>query len=241
MNLKVKFLLVSLVAFLMLVVTPVKAFAAPRFTFTPATGTYTVGSNIVVVLGAESDAEKVLAMDVMGSFDATKLELLSVERVSAPAFNFTFDAGTAKIQNDSGTFEMTLAPTSTSLYDSATVSGPLLTFTFRTKAVGTAIVNLACTQGNTRDTNIANQDGADVVSCAANQSGSYTIVEAASGPTPTSNPAATPTPLTSTSTTTTTTTSTEAELPRTGGFGPTMGLLVFGSVSILSILLLGWL
>jgi hypothetical protein len=204
--------------------------AAPRFTFTPATGSYTVGSNISVVLGAESETEKVLAMDVMGTFDAAKLELLSVEKVSQPAFNFTYDAGAAKIQNDTGTFEVTLTPASTSLYDAATVSGPLLTFTFRAKAAGTAIVNLSCTQGNTRDTNIANQDGADVVSCAANQSGSYTITEPAGGD---AGVISTPAPTSSTTTAT--------ELPQTGGFGTTMGLLIFGSISILSVLLLGWL
>ena len=232
MNQRNGLLLVFTTALLALVVVPVKAYAAPRFTFTPATGSYTVGSNISVVLGAESDTEKVLAMDVVGTFDATKLELLSVEKIlrADPTFNFTFDAGTAKINNDTGSFEMTLAPASSSLYDSMVVSQPLLTFTFRAKAVGNAIVNLACTQGNTRDTNIANQDGADVVSCAANQSGSYTITEGSSAGVPTSPPAATVAPA-----------ATGTELPRTGGFGPTFGLLVFGSVSILSILLLGWL
>lgn len=231
MNQRSKCLLVAFVAFL-LMATPVKALAAPRFTFTPSTGNYTVGSNISVVVGAESDTEKVLAMDVLGSFDATKLELLSVEKVSQPAFDFTYDSGAAKIQNDVGSFEVTLAPASSSLYDSATVSGPLLTLTFRAKAVGTAIVNLSCTQGNTRDTNIANQDGADVVSCADNQSGSYTITEGTGGGS--SSPTATPVPAAGSD-------DTETELPRTGGFGPTMGLLIFGGVSLLSILLLGWL
>jgi len=230
MHRKNKFISIVFVALFLLMVTPVRALAAPRFTFTPSTGSYTVGSNVSVVLGAESDAEKVLAMDVVGTFDATKLELLSVEKIlrADPTFNFTFDSGTAKINNDAGTFEMTLAPASSSLYESIVVSQPLLTFTFRAKAVGTGVVNLTCTQGNTRDTNIANQDAADVVSCAANQSGSYTITE---GSSTTASPTSTPVPATTTG----------SELPRTGGFGPTMGLLVFGSVSILSILLLGWL
>ena len=233
MHRKNKFIAIVFVTLFLLMATPIRAFVAPRFTLTPSTGSYTVGSNVSVVLGAESDTEKVLAMDVVGTFDATKLELLSVEKIlrADPTFNFTFDAGTAKINNDVGTFEMTLAPASSSLYDSIVVSQPLLTFTFRAKAVGTAVVNLTCTQGNTRDTNIANQDGADVVSCAANQSGSYTITES------TGESTASPT-STSTSVPAATTGS---ELPRTGGLGPTMGLLVFGSVSILSILLLGWL
>jgi len=231
MNQRNKCLSVFLAVSFLFATAPVKAFAAPRFTFTPSTGNYTVGTNISVIVGAESDAEKVLAMDVMGTFDATKLELLSVDKVSQPAFDFTYDPGAAKIQNDTGGFEVTLAPASTSLYDSATVSGPLLTLTFRAKAVGTAIVNLACTQGNTRDTNIANQDGADVVSCADNQSGSYTITEGAGGDN-SAAPTATMAPTFDTE---------ETELPRTGGFGPTMGLLVFGSVSLISILLLGWL
>ena len=230
MDRKNKFIFVVFIALFLLIATPARAVAAPRFTFTPSTGSYTVGSNVSVVLGAESDAEKVLAMDVVGTFDATKLELLSVDKIlrADPTFNFTFDSGTAKINNDAGTFEMTLAPASSSLYESIVVSQPLLTFTFRAKAVGTGVVNLTCTQGNTRDTNIANQDAADVVSCAANQSGSYTITE---GSSTTASPTSTPVPATTTG----------SELPRTGGFGPTMGLLVFGSVSILSILLLGWL
>jgi LPXTG-motif cell wall-anchored protein len=203
--------------------------AAPHFTFTPSSGTYNTGQNFSVVLGVDSETEKVVAMDVVGTFDASKLEIVSIDKVSSPAFNFAWDANTPIIHNDSGRFEITLSPISSSVYDGEVAKGQLLTFNFRPKATGTATLNLTCQTGQIVETNIINQASSDVVNCASNQSGSYTINSTGND----SSPTATPAPNGAT-----TAPSPTSALPQTGGTGSTIGLAVFGVVSILGALFL---
>lgn len=212
-----------LTLFLLVSAGSVKAYAAPNFTLTPTTGTYTNGSSFSVVLGADSGTEKVVAMDVVGTFDATRLEITSIEKASSPAFNFEYTSSTAIIHNDTGKFEVTLAPTGSSVYDGVVVNGSLLVINFTTKATGTASLNLTCQSGSVVESNIINQASSDVVDCASNQSGSYAIVAASSGE---AEATSTPTPTLTSETAANTPTS--AELPRTGGVESTVGLMIFG-------------
>lgn len=214
-------------------VSSVKAYAAPRFTITPTSGTYSVGTSFSVIVGVNSDTEKVVAMDVVGVFDKSKLQLISVEKITTPdpAFQFSFDSNTALIHNDTGKFEATLSPLGTSVFDGVVTAQNLLTLYFMPIASGTANVSFSCTQGAVNDSNILNPSSVDVTTCTANDSGSYTIQAAVGGSTTTTS---TPTPTT----TVTTTTSTTAELPKTGGLTTTMGLIVFGAISMASALFL---
>jgi len=204
----------------------VDALAAPHFTFNPATDTKSIGETFSVILGVDSESEKVVAMDVVGTFDASKLEIISIDKVSSPAFNFAWDANTPIIHNDSGRFEITLSPLSSSVYDGEVAKGQLLSFNFRPKAAGVATLNLTCQTGQVVETNIINQSSADVVNCASNQSGSYTINSTGGG-------SAEPTQAAETSTPRPT-----SALPQTGGVGSTVGLAVFGVISILGALFL---
>ena len=210
----------------------VQALAAPHFTFTPTSGTYSVGSTFAVTLGVDSDTEKVVAMDVVGTFDKDRLELVSIDKITTPdpAFQFSYDANTAIIHNDTGRFEVTLSPVGSSVFDGIVAKQGLLTLYFRPKASGTAALNLVCQQGAVNDSNILNPSSVDAVVCASNQSGSYTIQPAVGGVTTTPAPtSATTTPVQSGET---------AELPQTGAVGTTVGLIVFGAVSVLSALFL---
>lgn len=198
------------------------AMAAPHFTFTPTSGSYTNGSSFSVTLGAVSDQEKILGMDILGTFDATKLELVSIQSVASPAFAFDTGSLQPHIYNDTGKFDVMLAPVSSSVYEGKTVSGSLVTLNFKAKSTGTASVTLTCVDGTFPETNLVNAVNADVVSCSANQSGSYTITAGTS-----SEPTAVPTATTTTTSTTTT------ELPRTGSVGSTVGLAIFGLVSVI--------
>lgn len=200
-------------------------FAAPRFTFTPSSGTYTVGSNFSVNLGINSETENVGGADLVGSFDASRLEIISITKASVEhSFSFEYNSSsTPIIDNNAGKFEITLNPTSSSVYDYKPANEALLTINFKAKATGTANVNLTCQQGSVSDTNIINDKAADVVSCSSNQSGSYNITSGG-GSNPTSAPAPTKTPTT--------------QLPRTGGIGSTIGLVVFGAVSVFGALFL---
>ena len=118
-----------------------------------------------------------------------------------------------------------------SAFDDAVINGELAVVTFKTKAVGTAALNFTCVSGSTTDSNIFNSDINDVISCDANSVGSYTITGDDS--TITTPDTSTPTPTTTLAPTTTT-----ATLPETGAMGATIGLLVFGAISLASALFL---
>lgn len=210
--------------------------AAPRLTLTPVSGSYTKDSTFTVAIGVNSETEKSSAVDVWATFDATKLEVVSIVKSANPPFPFEM---TPTIDNVGGKFNFACASTNMSAFDDAVISGELAVVTFKAKALGTATLNFTCVAGSTTDSNIFNSDIEDVISCGANNSGSYTITAAASG-----GSTATPTPTattTSSSTTTTTTTATTTELPQTGGIASTIGLVIFGAISLVSALFLKFL
>ena len=201
--------------------------AAPRLTLTPVSGSYTNGSTFAVSIGVNSETEKSSAVDVWATFDKTKLEVVSIIKSTNPPFVFEM---TPKFDNTAGTFQFSCVSTSMSAFDDAVINGELAVVTFKAKAVGTAALNFTCASGSTTDSNIFNSDITDVISCNANSVGSYTI---------TGDSTATTTTLTSTPTTTLTPTGTvTATLPQTGAMGATVGLIVFGAISLASALFL---
>lgn len=205
--------------------------AGPHMTLTPTSGTFTNGSTFTVTVGVDSGTEKVIAMDVVMTFDATKLEISSVNKASNSVFDFTFSSSTPIIKNDVGRMEITLVKDMSAL-QGVELNGSLLTINFRAKAVGTASVSFVCTAGQVNETNIINQSSVDVIDCGANQSGSYIIQAGNGGDTPT----ATPTPTTGAGAPTAT-----GVLPQTGTMDSIRGLVVFGLVSVISAFLLRWL
>jgi len=207
-------------------VSPVRAMAVPHFTLVPTSANETVGTNFVVTMGVDSDIEKVIGLDIQATFDAAKLEVVSIEKVASDTgYQFTYTAGQAIIHNDTGKFEVTLPSADSSVYTGVVAKQELLKITFRPKAAGVATLNYVCTAGSVADTNIINQSGNDVVDCASNQSGSYTIV-AGDGTTPTSTPM--PTPTSGGSSAPTAVPTTTSQLPETGGLENTIALLVLG-------------
>lgn len=201
--------------------------AAAHLTLTPTTKTVNSGDTFDVVVGIESGTDKVFSADVWMTFDASKLEVESVNMVGAPAFPFSL--GTKNIDNTAGTIKIGLNPTSTNNMAATTASGGLLTINFKAKNTGVAAATFTCAPGNLNDTNIIDPTYNEIIDCASNQSGSYTI-NAGSSTTPSNTP--TPTPVTSSGSTVTTPTNTPANLPQTGTDGPTIGLVLFGLMSI---------
>jgi len=110
------------------------------------------------------------------------------------------------------------------------VSGNLLNIKFKPKIAGTINIDFICTAGSDADSNIF--DGtttADMINCPSNINGVYTINDSGtSDPDPTAVP--TQTPVT-----------TGNELPKTGTVETTIGLIIFGIVSVLSSLALKFL
>lgn len=197
--------------------------ATANFTLSPSSGTYKVGDQIKVTLGIDSGTDKVYTADLWLVFDASKLEFVDAAAVSSPAFPFTL--GTKNFDNAAGTFNTLLGPLSSNTNETAVAKGDLVTLTFKAKAVGTGTLSFSCTGGSNNDTNVFNQDLTDVVNCASNQSGSYTIQAGTGGD---SGGAVTPTSAVATPT------KAPSALPKTGVLTPTVTLLVMGLVGIIA-------
>ncbi len=203
-------------------VMPTKALAAPHLTLSPTTKTVTNGSQFDVVIGVNSETDKVIGIDIVSTFDASKLEIVSVSKGNVPdtGYSFTYSPSSPIINNSTGRLEVTLPSANSSVYEGVVANHELLKVTFKAKATGTATFNFVCAAGSVTDSNIINQSGSDVISCGSNNSGSYTINE---GSNPTSVPTSISTPVPTTPGTTPTTT-----LPDAGIVETTVGLLVFG-------------
>lgn len=201
----------------------VEAKAASNFTLSPSSGTFNVGDQIKVTVGIDSGTDKVFSADVVMVFDASKLEFVDSAAVPLNPPTFLFSKGINNFDNAAGTLNIALAPVSSNSNEAAVAKGDLITLTFKAKATGTGTLSFSCAAGSTTDTNIINQDITDVVNCASNQSGSYTIQASTggdSGSVPTSA-VATPTKAPS-------------ALPKTGVLTPTVTLLVMGLVGIIA-------
>jgi hypothetical protein len=201
---------------------PVLALAGPHFTLTPASGNQTVGQNFVVALGVDSGTDKVVGIDIKMAFDSAKLEMVSVEKGVVPddGYQFSYTAGQAIIDNATGVMEVTLPSRDTSILVGPVAKHELLKVTFKPKTTGVATVSYTCTANSVVETNIIADTGMDVVDCAANQSGSYTIATGTGGDSGTTPTTVVATPTTGSST-----------LPQTGAVENTIALMLFGVAS----------
>jgi LPXTG-motif cell wall-anchored protein len=209
-------LLMTFLAMMVMGLWSVKSAWAANLTLSPATGEVTVNENISVTIGIASGTEKVFAADLWTVFDASKLEIVSVDAVGG-VLPFPFILGDKNIDNSKGTFSLALMPTSSSGLGALPATGGLVTVIFRAKTVGTASFSFTCQSGSVNDTNIMSPDVVDVVDCPANASGLYTIKAGSGGDSGGgSTAAATATPVLASSTT----------LPQTGAVENTIILLV---------------
>ncbi len=210
--------------------------AGPHLTLSPSAGNYTVGSEFTVTIGVDSGTEKTAAIDIWANFDLSKLEVVSITKTAPPDPNnddFPFSLG-QNIKNSEGKFDVSCTSSNMSGLETVAIKRDLVAVVFKAKAEGVASLNFSCSSGSSIDTNIFNASAVDVIECSSNQSGSYTITAASSGGT--SEPTATPTP-----TTAATTTTTSSSLPQTGVIENTVGLVVFGLMSVLGAAVLRWL
>lgn len=213
--------ILCLIIFVLSLVMVRPAFAAgPMLKFSPSSGTYTNGETFKITIGVDSGTEKSQGVDAWATFDPAKLEVVSIENAATPAFAFALGKN---IYNDTGKFDISCSSTDMGTYEAKALLGDLVVVTFRAKGTGTANVNFVCTAGSTIDSNIFNMTASDVINCALNQNGVYTINASSS----TADPTATPVPATTTS-------DTDEELPQTGSVETTIGLLVFGLVGVLA-------
>lgn len=204
--------------------------AGPMLKLTSPSDSYENGSTFKVTVGVDSGTAKSMAVDAFLTFDSSKLEVVSIDSVATPAFANSMGKN---IYNSDGKFDMSFNPSGDSvLSDSAVIKGDLAVVTFKGKSVGTAEVKFSCTVGSTIDTNIFDVTGTDVIDCASNVNGSYSIIAGANN-----GSIVTPVPTVAVNNVTVV----PGELPRTGGFETTMGLLIFGFVGTFAGFALRWL
>lgn len=213
--------------------------AGPHQSLDPANGNYTVGQSFSVTAKMDSGGEVIGGADGVGTYDADILELVSIEKAPSLVFSTTDDGGSCSIS------EFELGKFSYSCYSNSNTSsnsnsGDLVVFNFKAKAVGTGLVTFTCVQGSTTDTNIIKTDPVgDVIVCSENINGSY-VITAGSGTSPTSTPSPSGETVEETTSENTSENTTE-ELPQTGGIGATLGLILFGFVSVVSAIFLKFL
>jgi hypothetical protein len=210
-------------------VLPVKAWAA-NFYLEPASGTYKVGDEFDVAVWVDPSGEDVQTMDIIISYDKTRLET-SKEKIKDGQYFESFNSYVFNVYQDTGKLNLYIFSTQGSY--SKNTKGKVLTITFKAKSTGTAAVNFVC--GSDGDSAIWSPEITNLIVCGANGSGSYTII--ASGetsptstptPTPTSAPSgatATPTPMT-----TGETTPTPTALPQAGFSSLGLGTGLLGGV-----------
>ncbi len=212
--------------------------AGAKLYFDPSSATKAVGDSFTVTAKVDSAGETVGGVDGVGTYDSSRLELVSITKASDMVFGSLDSGGNCSIGTSSGgKFSFTCYANSS--VDNTAVSGNLVVFTFKATATGTANVNFSCTSGSTVDSNIVKTStSGDIISCSENGSGAY-VINASSG-SATATPTSTST-STSTSTATSTPTPTSTQLPRTGTVGVTVGLIAFGLVSLVSAVFLKFL
>jgi len=225
-----KFWLILFLVLLFEVKSAVVVMAGPMLKLSPGSGTYNNGSTFEVTIQVDSGTAKSMAVDAWLTFDANKLEVVSIENPASPAFANTMGKN---IYNSDGKMDMSFnASGDSTLSESTVIKGDLAVIKFRAKNTGTAQVNFTCQSGSSIDTNIFDIQSVDVIDCASNQNGSYTITGGGSEPTSTPVlPQATVTPNDGSG----------AELPQTGSVGTTIGLLIFGIVGLIAGTILKWL
>lgn len=207
--------------------------AGPHLIMSPSSGTYSVDGTFSVTVKVDSGTETVGGADGVGTYDSAKLELVSVTEAPAMVFKDNESGGGCTVSSTAGVGNFGFSCYSNDTLTDKAVNGDLMVLNFKAKATGTAVVGFNCTSGSTTDSNIVKMSTSnDIIVCSENVPGSYTINSSGSSSTTTN----TPTP-----TTTSSSTVTASELPKTGGVGATLGLVIFGLVSFASVALLKFL
>jgi hypothetical protein len=145
--------------------------AGPHF-FTSSNGNYVVGETFDVVVKVDSMSEVISGVDVVGTYDSSVLELVSIQGGPNMVFN---NNGQCTIKNQSaGNFVFHCFSNQTS--SDLVIKGNLATLTFKAKTKGSAKIQFICQNGSTTDSNIAQtQTSLDLIDCSKNENALFII------------------------------------------------------------------
>lgn len=220
---------VFLVVGLLWVMNTKAVMAGAHLSLSPSSGNYTVGQSFKVITKMTSGGGIIGGVDGRGTYDSTRLELVSIEKAPSFVFNTADGGGECnQLEGSGGTFNFSCGTYVVSSSNSS--DGDVVVMNFKAKAVGTALVNFDCTQDLTTDSGITVIEPAvrDVIVCSENINGSYVISEG-------SDPEPEPEPEEEVEE------EEKEELPQTGVVGATLGLILFGAVSVISAVFLKFL
>ncbi len=222
-----KIFLISGLIFGLFAVSASAVYATPRFYFDPSSGDQVVGDSFEVVVKIDTGEEEASAADAAISFDATRLKVNQVvEGDFFPEFSYEIDNSEGRVTLW-GMTEVHLEPVSG--------EGDLGTITFEAQSSGEASASFLCEDDSSLDSGIWDPSGNNLIDCASNGSGSYSI-----GGQSEEEDSTTTTESTTESTTeedevstTTESTATASELPEAGVETPLIILGVGGIIMLL--------
>lgn len=135
----------------------------PRLYFESSKITRYVGETFEVSVSADSASNKISGVDIVGSYDATKLELISMKKSDSFVFG---DRGDCAVKTNDLTRFLASCWFNNSTNDSS-ASGKLITMVFKAKAEGPAEFSFDCVNGSTYDSNIISENK-DIITCEEN-------------------------------------------------------------------------
>jgi hypothetical protein len=199
----------------------------------PSSGSHNIGDTFEVAVWVDPEGEDVQTMDLIMTYDKTKLET-SQNAIEDEKYFGNYTDYVFNVDQTEGSMKNFIFATNGAITNDQ--KAKVITITFTAKAAGTATVNFLC--GNDFQTQVRNKD-ADLIVCGSNGSGSYTIASSGSVPTstpaPTSVPQSTTTPqptLVPTSQPVGGATTTPSALPETGFISAGWGAISLASLLI---------
>ncbi len=137
----------------------------PRLYFEVTKGTYPVGENVEVNVSVDSASTRINGVDIVGNYDTSKLELISIKQSQSFVFNGIGECVFPK--SDLGKF-IASCFINDSVNDRSAL-GKLITLVFKAKAVGKAEFSFDCVNKNTYDSNIIGPNSIeDIIACEQN-------------------------------------------------------------------------
>lgn len=145
--------------------------SGPNLFFGPIKNKYSIGQTLEVIVGVDSFSRKISGVDVVGNYDFSKLDLVSVKE----ADNMVFDGSGNCVGASSTMGKFSAACYVEDSLNSSVVKGNLIVLTFKTKAIGSAKLTFDCNDSSTIESNIVS-DTSDVIVCKSNESITINVV-----------------------------------------------------------------
>lgn len=133
---------------------------SPVLYFGQVKSNYSIGETFSMIIGVDSAFRKISGVDIVGTYDSSKLELISMKKASG----FVFDGiGSCSLPTGlAGKFAGTCYVEDSR--NEKEVNGELIVLNFLTKSNGSAQISLNCNEGDTLDSNIVS-DSKDIIDC----------------------------------------------------------------------------